>query len=382
MDKPPFKHCVVNGNILAEDGNKMSKSKGNYTDPNKLLDEFGADAFRFYLMSTPVMKAQDMNFSDDGLREVNRKLLNILSNVNRFYDLFATQNKILDDDSSTNILDKWILSKTHKLIKEATITLDDYNTVKVCAEIINFVDVLSTWYVRRSRDRLKSSNEKEKEAAIHTLAFALDNLSKVMAPITPFIAEEIYQSLRKENFEGKSSVHLEKWPKYDDKKIDIKLEEEMDAVREIVSKGLDERIKVKIAVKQPLAKVIVVTPSEIRDELKQPILDELNVKEVEVKKGEEVSAVLDVKMTPQLEREGASREIIRKVNDLRKKTGLTIEDRIDLFVETDSDMIKKAVEEFEEDISHSVQANKIHFEKNDGTEFIIKDQKVKLDIKK
>ncbi|MBT4870944.1 MAG: isoleucine--tRNA ligase [Candidatus Diapherotrites archaeon] len=381
MDKPPFKHCVVNGNILAEDGNKMSKSKGNFTDPNKLLDEYGADAFRFYLMSTPVMKAQDMNFSDEGLREVSRKLLNILTNVNRFYELFASENKVLDDDSSKDVMDKWIISKTHKLIKDSTTNLDDYNTVKVCADVLCFVDDLSTWFVRRSRDRFKSEGA-EKENAFHTLAFALDNLSKVMAPITPFVAEEIYQTLRGENFEKNTSIHLEEWPKSNKKLINLDLEEKMVGVREIVSKGLDERIKVKLAVKQPLAKVIITTPIELTKELEQPIMSELNVKAVEIKKGKELLVELDTKLTPELEQEGAAREIMRKINDLRKKIGLTIQDKIGVSVETDSELINKTIEAFGTIIANSVQADDLKLEKNEGTEFVIKEQKVKIEIKK
>jgi isoleucyl-tRNA synthetase len=381
MDNPPFKHCVVNGNILAEDGNKMSKSKNNYTDPNKLLDEFGADAFRFYLMGSQVMNAQDMNFSDEGLREVSRKLVNILSNVKRFYELFGSENSEFDKEDSKNILDKWMVSKTNRLVKDATETLDAYNTVKVCSDILDFVDVLSTWFVRRSRDRFKSEG-KEKANAIRTLAFALDRLSKVMAPITPFIAEEVYHALRGTSFTKDVSVHLEDWPTFNEKKIDAKLEEEMVTVREIVSKALDERTKAKIAVKQPLAKITVATPKEVREELKQPIMDELNVKEVILKKGEELIVELDTKMTPELEQEGAAREIMRKVNDMRKKAGLTLNDRIDLAVQTESDLIKQAVEKFNSDISNSVQADKLELANNKGIEFTIKEQKVVIELKK
>jgi len=381
MGKAPFKHVVVSGNILSEDGSKMSKSKKNYTDPNNLFEEYGADALRFYLMSAQVMRAQDMNFLDEGIKEISRKLIMILANVKNFYGLFGKENKIFDNSSSKNILDKWIVSKTNKLIKNATKNLDEYNITKTCAEIMDFVDVLSTWYVRRSRARFRKEG-KEKDEAVQTLAYALDSLSKVLAPITPFISEEIFHALRGTNFESDISVHLEDWPTYDEKKIDDVLEEEMLNVREVVSRALDERVKVKIAVKQPLAKLTVTLVDEIRDELKQPIMDELNVKEVELKKGKEVAVELDTKLTPALEREGAAREIMRKVNDLRKKTGLTIEDRIKIFVETDSELLKESIKEFESDISNATQADKITFEKNEGKEFTIKEQIIKINIKK
>jgi len=274
-----------------------------------------------------------------------------------------------------------MISKTNRLVKDATKTLDAYNTVKVCSDILDFVDVLSTWFVRRSRDRFKSGGE-EKANAIETLAFALDRLSKVMAPITPFIAEEVYHALRGTGFTKDVSVHLEDWPTFNEKKIDAKLEEEMVTVREIVSKALDERTKVKIPVKQPLAKITVATPKEIRDELKQPIMSELNVKEVVLNKGEELTVVLDTKMTPELEQEGAAREIMRKINDMRKKAGLTLNDRIELAVQTDSDLIKQAIEKFNSDIVSSVQADKLELANNKGTGFTIKEQKVVIELKK
>ena len=156
----------------------------------------------------------------------------------------------------------------------------------------------------------------------------------------------------------------------------------MVGVREIVSKGLDERIKVKLAVKQPLAKVIITTPIELTKELEQPIMSELNVKAVEIKKGKELLVELDTKLTPELEQEGAAREIMRKINDLRKKIGLTIQDKIGVSVETDSELINKTIEAFGTIIANSVQADDLKLEKNEGTEFVIKEQKVKIEIKK
>jgi len=203
-----------------------------------------------------------------------------------------------------------------------------------------------------------------------------------LAPITPFISEEIYQSLKGTNFAKKNSVHLEEWPRFDKKKIDDSLEEEMVTVREIVSKGLDERIQVKIPVKQPLAKITITANKEIRDELKEPIMDELNIKKVELKKGSELSVKLDIKMTPELEQEGAAREIMRKVNDMRKKAKLTIQDRIEIFIQTDSELISNSVKKFKEEIMKSVQADSITEKANNGNELIIKEQKVKIEIKK
>ncbi len=377
MDNTPFKHCVVSGNILASDGSKMSKSKNNYTDPNKLLDQFGADAMRFYLMSTPVMRAQDISFLDDGVKEVNRKLLTLLVNVNKFYSLFYNNNKILDNSNSEDILDKWIISKTNKLIKNSTENLDDYNTVKVCSDVIDFVEDLSTWYVRRSRDRFRDKDNN----AIQTLAFVLDNVSKIIAPIAPFISEEIYQTLRELNFKKDSSVHLENWPIFNDKKINQNLENEMAIAREVVSVALEKRASEKIQVKQPLQKVTIIGP-KINSQLFDVIKDELNVKEVEneVSDKDEIQVILDTTITEELKIEGIAREIIRKVNDYRKKQGLTIKDRIEIKFDTKSVLIKNAINNFGKEISHSVQADNILIEKNSGKEIEINDEKIIINI--
>ncbi len=379
--KTPFKNVVVSGTILAGDGTKMSKSKSNYTPPDKIFDLYGADSMRFYLMSSQLMRAQDLNFIDDNVKEISRKLITILSNVNNFYKLFGLENKEFNKQDSKNILDKWLLSKTNRLIKNSTKNFDEYNTTDVCLEILDFVDVLSTWYVRRSRDRFKSADKKEKSEAIQTLAFALDKLSLVLAPIAPFISEEIYQTLRNANFEKNISVHLEKWPKFDDSKLNDDLEKQMLIVRDVVSKGLDERIQVKIAVKQPLAKAII-SGAEIDEELFDLIKDELNVKKIELKKAKELKVELDTKMTPELEEEGVARELVRKINDLRKKSGLTIQDRVELKVETKSKVVQNAIKNFNDYISHSVQANKLEVANNDGNEFDIKEEKVKIELKK
>ncbi|MDD3159786.1 MAG: isoleucine--tRNA ligase [Candidatus ainarchaeum sp.] len=381
MDQAPFKHVVVSGNILANDGSKMSKSKKNYTDPNILFDLYGADSLRFYLMSSQLMRAQDLNFNDENVKEINRKLITILANVNNFYGLFASENKTFDSTSSKNILDKWMISKTNKLIKLATEKLDDYDTVLVCAEILDYVDELSTWFVRRSRDRFKSQNALEKKEAIETLAYALDSVAKILAPIAPFISEEIYQSLRATNYASPISVHLEMWPTYNESLIDLNLEEEMKKVRQIVSVGLDERIKIKIPVKQPLSKAKI-TGAKINSNLFDLIKDELNVKEVVLENSDstELTVSIDMTLTPELEEEGASREIIRKINDMRKKANLTISNRINLKIFTESQLIKNAATKFATEIKNSVQADNIELIDNAGEESLIKEQKVKIEL--
>ncbi|MDP1728587.1 MAG: class I tRNA ligase family protein, partial [archaeon] len=340
FDKVPFKNVVVSGNILAEDGTKMSKSKNNFPDPNMIFDKYGADALRFYLMQSQLMRANDLNFSETGVKDVSRKVFGILENVKRFYELYAGKGE--SNFSSKNIIDRWIVSRLNLLIRNVTNSFDDYNTITACNEITNFVDELSTWYVRRSRDRFNSEG-KEKEEAVNTLGFVLFNLSKILAPIAPFIAEDIYQTFKSKNKKLKESVHLETWPTFDAKLIVEKMNEEMIQVRAVVSVALEERNKVQIPVRQPLAK-LEVYGSKIDDEYLQLIIDEVNVKKVEIKKGEKLEVKLDTKITKELEKEGYLREVFRKIQDLRKKAGLQKQDKIKLYVNAKYDLKAFAAE--------------------------------------
>ena len=334
FDDIPFENVVTTGTILAEDGQKMSKSKKNFTDPLILVDEYGADALRFYLMSNSVMNADNMNFSDKGVEEVYKKVLVLLYNVNNFYYLYKGIKP--SKKKSNNILDNWIISRVEEVTLSVNNHLKNYNTIKACEEIKIFVDDLSTWYVRASRNRF---NEEDSEAKA-TLGYVLEKFSKVIAPIMPFVAEIIFHNVVSE----KDSVHLQSWPESDKKIIDPKLIENMSLARAIVSAALKERDLAKISLKQPLSKLEVSGVSISKDFL-DLIADESNVKEVKIKKSElkdksELKVVLDTKITPELEAEGFAREISRKVQALRKEKGLVKEDSIDLFVVVSEDLVK------------------------------------------
>ena len=326
FDKIPFENVLTTGTILAEDGQKMSKSKMNYPDPNKVVEKFGADSLRFYLLNSSVMNADNFNFSEKGLEEVYKKVLVLMYNVNNFYEMYKRKGDEKHNESK-HVMDKWIISRLNNLVGEVGENLNKYNTIKATLAIKDFIDDLSTWYVRNSRERFNEDDENARK----TLRKVLEETSKVIAPITPFLAEKIYQTLN----ENKKSVHLENWPEFDKKKIDTQLENQMNLVREIVSVGLKQRDQNNVPLKWPLLKVEVSSKEKIPENLKKVIIQELNVKKYSEKesKENELKIELDFNLTPELEAEGFAREISRKVQALRKKMGLNKENLIELEIE-------------------------------------------------
>ncbi|HLC72708.1 MAG TPA: isoleucine--tRNA ligase [Candidatus Nanoarchaeia archaeon] len=357
FDKPSFKHVVVTGTILASDGSKMSKSKGNYPDPNVIFDKYGADALRCYLMLSPLMKAEDINFNEETLKEVYRKIVMLTENIKTFYELYGKENVVLDNTSSPHILDKWIISKTNTTITEMTAAMDSYDTVTATSTLMQFIDEISTWYIRRSRDRFKFDDKKEKQNAIQTLGYVLHTLAKLIAPIAPFIAEDIQQCLRKENKKLAESIHLESWPAVDIKKMSKKINEEMQQVRDIVSKALEAREKAKIPIRQILAK-IQIQGTKLEEVYLPLIAEEVNVKEVVQKKGETFVITLDTEITPALMKEGIVRELIRIINGYRKAQEMNIEDRIYLVIG-----IEENLAAFEEELKQKVGAKTLRWKK-------------------
>lgn len=374
FDKPSYKNVVTTGTILAEDGSKMSKSRGNFPDPMLIFEKYGADALRFYLMGSNLMRARDLNFNETHLKDVYRKIIVILSNVKSFFELYADKVNLKPDTS--DVLNAWIVSKTESLNKKLTKHYDEYDSVQVCLLLQDFIEDLSTWYVRRSRDNFKVDGP-NKDKSRETLAYVLHKLSLMMAPITPFIAEDIHRSLAK-HVSLNESVHLEAWPNPVVKNIDEKLEEDMVKVREVVSLILDQREKVKIPIRQALLSAKV-SGYDLSDKLSKLILDETNIKKIEYVKGEP-SASLDTTMTPELEKEGMIRDLIRKLNQQRKNMGLTIDDKITLHISSNSKLFNEAISDFEDELKNSIQATKIV--SSGGKEAItIKDVEVSFEIK-
>lgn len=359
-----FKNVLVNGIVLAEDGKKMSKKLKNYPDPSLIIDRYGADALRFYLISSPVVSAENLNFSEEGLKIVSRKNILILWNVFKFYEMFKEDNSavlqslnFLDVfEKSNNILDKWIMIRLNQLISSVDKDMDDYNLQSATRPITDFINDLSTWYIRRSRDRFKSENKTDRESVLATTFFILNQVSKIIAPFMPFISEQIWQGIN--NFEFKSydrSVHLESWPQFvvlSKDKIDIL--ERMELSKEIVEIGLSLRSNHGIKVRQVLKKIKIKLPENLLKkftvEYAELIKDEVNVKEVElIEHAGAIDVELDINITHDLEAEGLARELIRAVNSLRKKAGLTIKDCAKIYYSENIDL-NNIFNQFGEDI--------------------------------
>jgi len=341
--KSPFENVVVNGLALAEDGKKMSKSLRNYPDPMELVDKVGADAIRYYMMSAPIIRAEDLNFSEKEVTEQQRKNLGRLHNVLAMYETYADGTKAGDD--SAHVLDKWIIARLNQLIAEVTIGYESYELDKATRPIADFIDDVSVWYLRRSRERLKSDDESDKQSALASLRFVLRELAKVMAPVMPFYAEYLYRAVRADN--EAESVHLTAWPEGGE--VDLVLINSMSIVRDIVTKVLEERTKFNLKVRQPLHELTVKIPegTNLTEDLKSLIQDEVNVKNIvahyvletestEYKTaGGKISVVLNTTLTPELIAEGAVREVMRAVQDMRKEAGMDPADHIMLIIDTD-----------------------------------------------
>ncbi|MEA3304225.1 MAG: isoleucine--tRNA ligase [Patescibacteria group bacterium] len=290
FDKSPFENVIVNGILLAEDGRKMSKSEKNYPDPMEVVHKYGADAVRYYLLSSPAVAANDLRFSEKGVEEVVKKVIRPLWNTYKFFEMYAEidkfkiQNskfKIEDLDSS---LDKYILSELQDLTREVTAGYDSYDLIKTTKPLAEFLDILSNWYVRRSRRRFwKSDSDQDKQNAYATLYFVLTEFCKLSAPITPFIADYISQQMTDQfSSEEANSVHLQSWPEFDQSLFDQDLLDQTRKVRNIVSLGLATRARAKIGVRQPLQQVIIgeSDPYYLTEETKALIQEELNVKAI------------------------------------------------------------------------------------------------------
>jgi isoleucyl-tRNA synthetase len=263
---------------------------------------------------------ESKNFDERSVDEINKRIFNLLDNVYSFYELYKDDRRHTTDDlQPKNVLDQWILSRLNELTKKVTENLDSYRLLEPVRSIREFIDDLSTWYLRRSRDRIKEGDVEAKQ----TLHLVLKNLAKLLAPFAPFAAEDLYQKLRSSN--DPESVHLESWPKAG--KADAEVLENMKRTREVVSQALEARSKAGIKIRQPLGK-LEVRSLKLGEAYLKLIQDEINVKEVVVNENLETEVKLDTTITPELEEEGKMREVVRSIQDLRKEKNLKPSDKM------------------------------------------------------
>jgi len=356
-NKYAFKNVIVNGIVLAENGKKMSKRLNNYPDPMVMIDKYSADVLRYYLLSSSVVTAENINFSEGELADNFRHFYRMLKNSYGFFLLYSYLNRIdvnrLSKFQSENILDKWIISKLNLLIKKITFDLDKYRLNKACRLIPEFIDDLSNWYIRRSRKRFwKNNDQNDLNCAISTLYDTLVALAKIIAPIMPFIAEEIFCNLT-----AQESVHLENYPEYNEEKINNNLIDEMERVRNLVSVGLAWRLENKIKIKQPLL-TAKYSGNKLNSDLEKIMADELNVKKVELDKNVELIEI-DGTITDELKKEGQSREIVRIIQEMRKKAGYNYDDQIRVYIENSQEIFGQFVVDIEGETISKIVESKI-----------------------
>ncbi|MES2059938.1 MAG: class I tRNA ligase family protein [Patescibacteria group bacterium] len=391
-----YKNVICLGHLLDKEGKKMSKSIGNVMDPWEQMDKWGVDAIRLWMYSIN-QPGESKNYDEKTVDEVNKKFFNLVSNVLSFYELY--RDKSLESNlapHSSTVLDKWILVKLETLTEEMTKNLEGFKLLEPVRALREFIDDLSTWYLQLSRDRFRDGDREAKR----TLYYVLKTLSKLFAPFAPFYAEDLHQKLRLEN--DPESVHLEEWPEPRNQSIfsgfrslrstshskilqflggvrpskNHSLLDFMQKMREIVSIGLDARMKANIKVRQPLASLAIEKSLAVPEEFLDLVKERLNVKSISF--GEKTE--LDLNITEELKEEGIVREIIRFVQDLRKKQGLTPNDRISLSISANPILEKQ---NWQKMIQDTVLADKINIvESLEGDKLVVEDAEFVISIQK
>ncbi|NOY15083.1 MAG: isoleucine--tRNA ligase [bacterium] len=322
--KPAFKNCITTGIVLAADGQKMSKSKKNYPDPMKTVQKYGADALRFYLVNSPLVKGNDLRFNDKDLNEIKEKLITTYWNSFKFYLTYAdlhnfTPSQKLPDYSSLSTMNQWILSQTYLLKQRVDQAMESYKLYKATQAILDFTIDLSQWYIRRIRDDVAiwQKDKAKTSETLNTLYHTLAVYSQIVAPFIPFISEYIYQLLT-----SQESVHLTNWPDLPSSWQNQQLRLQMEHARQIVSLGHAQRKSANLKVRQPLNSITIQSPQSLSKDIQQIILDELNIKKAILKKSDKLSVSIDAHITPELEKEGRARDIIRQIQNKRRQLKL------------------------------------------------------------
>ncbi len=384
-----YKNVICLGHINDKFGKKMSKSKGNIINPWDVISLYGVDAVRQH-MYTVNQPGEGKRYDLDDVKDVFRKNIMLLWNVYKFYEMYAPEEKAKPEKvKSQNVLDIWILAKLSEMIKVVSAELNEFHVYEAARQIPEFIDELSTWYLRRSRDRFKSDDEGDKQNALVTTHYVLTELAKLMAPFMPFIAESLWQKVSGHDFkDNNKSVHLEKWPVADE--IDNShLLADMNVVRKIVELGLAKRDEAGIKIRQMLGKITIKVKNEIALEYIELIKDELNLAAVEFAETSEdkIGVELDLVITPELKEEGLKRELIRYINMLRKEANLSLHDETSIYLVGATEELKLALAKKKADIIKDTLSTELNFaaalpEVLASKEIKIDDLKLQLGLKK
>lgn len=343
----PYKHVSSYGHLLDKDGKKMSKSKGNIVDPWKMMDTYGADAVRLYFYSNS-RSGEPMQFDEAGVNDVVKKTLLIWWNTVKFYQMYPAKEEKLQLEAE-HIMDKWVLARLHETISEVTAALDGYQVADASRVLTSLVTDVSTWYVRSTRGRLK--DETTREEAARTLYTVLVEMTKLFAPFMPMVSEAVFQKM-----DLGESVHFEDWPVAQDVWENKEVLKQMAGSRKVIEELLSLRQEAEVRIRQPLAEAQ--TTVELDDPYQDVVAAEVNVKQFNVVKklateshwqtGEQ--SALNTHVSDSLKKEGLIRDLVRKVNDTRKKSGFTIEDRAVLYIQTSETELREAVEEHKQEL--------------------------------
>jgi isoleucyl-tRNA synthetase len=375
-----YKNVICLGHLLDAKGKKMSKSLGNVVEPFEAIDKYGVDTLRLWMYSVN-QPGESKNFDEKTVMLLQQQFFGLLYNVLAFYELYRDPNLEKDNKiDSKNILDQWILAKLNELINLSTENLNNYKLLEPVRSMRDFIGDLSTWYLRRSRDRIKEGDEEAKK----TLYFVLKTLAKIIAPFAPFSAEDIW--LRLKTKDDVESVHLTDWPASAKASAgEAQIIKDMQITRDICTAGNALRQKVNIPIRQPLS--MLTSMVRVSKEYEELIKEELNVKNVtfkdlvvESEPGYDL-VELDTNITPELKQEGDYRELVRALQDMRKNLELTPSDIVTFVFDT-GDVIKEVIEKFENEMKKTILASKIEFKTNDGVEIKIGKFSLKVKIEK